>query len=44
MVRKVREFPKFLVFSSGIESIGNSSIFVFLYCCSLLYIFQFLSF
>jgi hypothetical protein len=29
MVRKMEELPKFLVFNSGTESFGNSSIFVF---------------
>jgi hypothetical protein len=40
----VGEFPKFFMFSSGTESIGNSSIFTFPYYCLLLYRFQFLSF
>jgi hypothetical protein len=44
MVRKLGELPKFFVFSSEIESVANGSFSLFPYCCSLLYIFQFLSF
>jgi hypothetical protein len=44
MVRKLEELPKFLVFNSGIESFGNSSIFAFYLLLLLLYRFLYLLF
>jgi hypothetical protein len=35
MVRKLGELSNFFVFNSRIESLGNSSVFVFSYYCSL---------
>jgi hypothetical protein len=35
MVRRLGELPKFLVFNSRINSLGNSSVAFFHFCCSL---------
>jgi hypothetical protein len=42
MVRKLGEFPKFLVVNSGTESFGNSSIFAFSLLLFALYSFLYL--
>jgi hypothetical protein len=44
MGRKIGELPKFLVFNSRTESIGNSSIFTFSLLLFALYIFLYLPF
>jgi hypothetical protein len=42
VVRKLAELPKFLVFNSGINSFGNSSVFAFYLLLSALYRFLYL--
>jgi hypothetical protein len=44
MVRKLAEFPKFLVFNSGTNSFGNSSIFTFYLLLFALYRYLYLLF
>jgi hypothetical protein len=44
MVRKLVELPKFLMFNSGINSFGNSSIFAFYLLLLILYRFLYLPF
>jgi hypothetical protein len=44
MVRKLVELPKFLVFNSGTNSFGNSSVFAFYLLLFALYRFMYLLF
>jgi hypothetical protein len=44
VTRKLEELPNFLVFNSGTESIGNSSIFTFSLLLFTLYRFMYLPF